>query len=193
MALITPRRPSHEEVRAFIRTQEGRSLTYPAPGMTMRAEVPPGFVVDDNTIRLGQGPETFEQAGQALRRWAMFDLGWVQLIGLSDPPPISVGTEVAIVARRLGLSFVNVCRVVEVIDTTESFGFVYGTLPGHIECGEERFMVTRQAHGAVNFSIRAYSRPNHWMSKLGYIYARRSQARFAREAMRAMAELKAAP
>ncbi len=49
------------------------------------------------------------------------------------------------------------------------FGFAYGTLPGHVESGEERFLVEwDRGDDAVWYDILAFSRPNHVLTRLGY-------------------------
>ena len=58
------------------------------------------------------------------------------------------------------------CRVVYCIDEPRSFGFAYGTLPGHPERGEESFHVTWGDEGAINFSIVAFSRPGDIATRL---------------------------
>lgn len=50
-------------------------------------------------------------------------------------------------------------RVVMVIDEPTRKGFVYGTLPGHPEDGEESFIVSQRDDGSVWITIRAFSRP----------------------------------
>jgi len=84
----------------------------------------------------------------------------------------------------------NACRIVYVIDDTgptDIFGFAYGTLPGHVERGEERFSVQwNYADDSVWYDILAFSRPNHWLARLGYPYVRRLQKRFARASQQAM-------
>jgi uncharacterized protein (UPF0548 family) len=62
------------------------------------------------------------------------------------------------------------------------FGFAYGTLPGHVERGEERFLVEwDQGDDAVWYDILAFSRPNHLLTRLGYPVVRRLQKRFGRD------------
>ena len=90
----------------------------------------------------------------------------------------------ASLARAGGLWWLNACRIVYVIDEpspVRRFGFAYGTLPGHVECGEERFCVEHLADDSVWYDIRAFSRPRFWMTRLGYPLARRLQKRFAAE------------
>jgi uncharacterized protein (UPF0548 family) len=135
------RKPSPESVRKFLAEQSGLALTYPAVGATATVP-PPGYVVDRTRGRLGDGETAFHAAKAALARWEHFRLGWVEAV----PPdtPIRVGDVVAVLARVLGLWWRNACRIVYVVDETGPrcrFGFAYGTLPGHAESGEERFVV----------------------------------------------------
>ncbi|WTY54231.1 DUF1990 domain-containing protein [Micromonospora sp. NBC_01412] len=59
------------------------------------------------------------------------------------------------IAIRIGAP----CRVVYTINERGESGFAYGTLSGHPESGEEAFIVTRDRHDRVWFSIKAFSRP----------------------------------
>ena len=130
----------------------------------------------------------FDAAKAALERWEQFDLGWVE----AWPPqtPIQTGEVVAVVARAVGVWWLNACRIVYVIDEhapIRRFGFAYGTLPGHVESGEERFLLEwDQNEGSVWYDILAFSRPNHLLAKIGYPFVRRMQKRFARESAAAM-------
>jgi uncharacterized protein (UPF0548 family) len=73
-----------------------------------------------------------------------------------------------------------------VIDEERKFGFAYGTLPDHVERGEERFLVEWQADDSVWYDILAFSRPQHPLAKLGQPLVRRLQKQFASESMAAM-------
>ena len=131
----------------------------------------------------------FDRACAALRGWAMSRVGWVEIW----PPesPLEEGTTVAVVARGLGLWSVSACRIVRVIaehGPIESFGFAYGTLPGHVLSGEERFLVRwDRREGSVWYDLLAFSRPAHLVGRLGYPLVRRVQRRFAPDSLRAMA------
>ena len=74
------------------------------------------------------------------------------------------------------------------IDEPARFGFAYGTLPAHIEKGEEIFMVELRDDGSVCYSIQAFSRPNRWYVWLGYPLARAYQRKFRRDSLAAMEE-----
>lgn len=175
-----------KHVLAFVHEQQQAALTYEPVGLASLENPPAGWTVDDNHVSLGTGDEVFAAGKRALTSWAMFDLGWVEVRATTSPPALENGTTVAVVARRFGFSFVNACRIVEVFDEADRFGFSYGTTTGHIECGEERFLV-RRTDEEVSFSIRALSRPAHWTTRVGYPYARLSQKRFARDALAAFA------
>src|SRR5262249_55066407 len=80
----------------------------------------------------------------------------------------------------------NRCRIVHVVDEPRRFVFAYGTLPGHVESGEERFLIEWLPDDSVWYDLRAFSRPRLWLVRLLYPLARRQQRRFARESLAAM-------
>lgn len=117
----------------------------------------------------------------------MFALPWVELCW--PKTPIEPGACVAVLIRALGLWSLNPARIVYVVDEAgppARYGFAYGTLPGHAEKGEERFLVEHHDDGAVVYDLRAFSRPGHPLTALGYPYARRLQERFALGSLAAM-------
>ena len=104
------------------------------------------------------------------------------------PPetPIQAGEAVAVVARLLGLMrWLNACRLVCLVDEADKFGFAYGTLPGHPERGEERFLVVQHDDGTVSYDLVAFSRPVRW-ARLGAPLARLIQVDVTRRYLRAM-------
>jgi uncharacterized protein (UPF0548 family) len=181
------RKPSASAVRDFLAAQARLDLTYPAVGATAAAP-PPGYAVDHTRVRLGEGEGVFRAATAALQRWEQFRLGWVE--ARPADTPLRAGEAVAVVARVLGLWWVNACRVVYAVDEAGPVarcGFAYGTLPGHAESGEERFVVEwDRAGGGVWYDLLAFSRPRHPLARLGYPLARRAQRRFARDSAAAM-------
>ena len=185
--MFTLRKPSVEDLRQFILCQEDQSFFYPFVGAT-QGSPPVGSDVDHNRVQLGTGQETFERAKAALRRWEMFNLGWVQLHG-SDMP-ITIDSTVAVVANVWGLWITNACWIVYVREETgpvEMFGFAYGTLPAHVEQGEERFLVQwDHQDNSVWYDLLAISQPNHILARVGYLYVRHLQRCFARDSLRAM-------
>ena len=187
MMMLSWRKPSAESTRRFLTAQAKLDFSYSAVGATA-SQLPAGFVVDRTRIKLGEGEPVFQAARAALQRWKQFDLGWVE--AWSPETPIQTGEVVAIVARAIGLWWLNACRIVYVVDESgpiSRFGLAYGTLPGHAESGEERFLIEwDQADDGVWYDILAFSRPNHFLTRLGYPIVRRTQKRFGRESAAAM-------
>ncbi len=181
------RRPTEETIREFLAAQAKLDLTYAAVGATMTTP-PAGYVVDHTRISLGVGEKVFVAAKVALERWQQFRLGWLE--ALPADTPIKEGKVVAILARSLGLWWLNACRIVAVVNEdgpVNRFGFAYGTLPDHAGSGEERFLVEWDRHeGSVWYDILAFSRPRHLLARLGYPWVRRVQRRFGRESAAAM-------
>lgn len=179
------REPSDDAVRRFLCSQKDLPFSYEEVGATREGTSPKGYVVDGYRVKLGEGPEAYERAKEALRGWRQFDLGWVRLL----PPEasIEVGTTVGVLAHHYGFWSLNTARVVYLVEEAERYGFGYGTLPGHGERGEERFSVEwRRDDGSVYYDVLAFSRPNHPLAWIGYPFARVLQKRFARDSKRAM-------
>jgi len=72
------KRPHHEAVLGFIASQESESFSYTEIGAS-RLVAPDGYNVDHNRLKLGEGQETFVKACDALKRWKMFEMDWVEI------------------------------------------------------------------------------------------------------------------
>ena len=181
------RKPSEETIRRFISSQHELPFSYREVSATRAETAPADFTVDHNRIRLGDGEDTYQRAVSALRSWQQFDLGWVKIV----PPntPVEVGRTVAVQAHTFGFWSINACRIIYLIDEkkpVKRFGFAYGTLPNHVECGEERFTIEWHEDNSVWYDIYAFSHPQHPLVRLGFSVARRLQIRFARESLAIM-------
>jgi len=77
--MLTLRRPTGDQIGAFLAAQAVGPFSYAAVGGTRAGACPPRFNVDHNRIQLGSGEAVFVRAVAALQRWAMFDLEWVTL------------------------------------------------------------------------------------------------------------------
>ena len=185
--MFSLQKPPIESIRRFLKKQALLDFSYPAVGATATSP-PAGYVRDRTRIILGSGESMFLAAKAALQRWEHFRLGWVE----PWPPatPIQSGEVVAIMACTAGLWTLNCCRIVYVVDESSpirKFGFAYGTLPGHVESGEELFLIEwDQNINTVSYDILAFSRPNHFLTRLGYPLVRRTQKRFGRDSAAAM-------
>lgn len=177
-------KPSVRQIDSFIESEKNKPFSYEEPGRTAASEPVSGYDNDFNYTVLGVGDTAWEAAKSAVRKWKMFPGGWAAIY--PDDTPVREGEVVAMTARILGLWWLNSCRIVYVIDGDRRFGFAYGTLPGHAERGEELFLVEQDEKGFVRYSIRAFSRPRHWMARLAYPLARAYQRRFVRDSKRSM-------
>jgi len=174
--------PNQKQVDNFLATQHDKPFSYVEVGAT-GTQAPAGFEADHNRIMLGKGENVFQLARAALVQWKMFDIGWVELCWKSAP--IKPETTVGILAHHFGFHSLSAARIVYVIDEAGEiarFGFAYGTLKEHLECGEERFMVEwNRDDDSVWYDLFAFSRPQHPLLKLGYPVTRAMQKRFVRD------------
>lgn len=185
--MLALQKPSTETIRRFLEQQSKFDLTYRAVGAT--ATTPPaGYVLDHTRVKLGEGEKVFQAAASALRRWEQFHLGWLE--ARPTETLIQTGQVVAVLARAIGLWWLNACRIVYVVNETgpiSKFGFAYGTLPDHAGTGEERFLVEwDQNTNDVHYDILAFSRMKHVLTRLGYPVVRRTQKRFGRDSAASM-------
>lgn len=197
--MFTLTKPTEAEADAFIQLQRASQLTYDDVASTRVTEslAHPGFNVDHNRLLLGYGRHNFERTKAALFAWKMFDMPWIDVFGIKGPQhsPLRKGMVIAIRIRHFGFWSLNTARIVytfedeiEVDDLTiERFGFAYGTLDGHAECGEERFSVEwHHDDDSVWYDIYAFSRPRHWLARLGKPIARMLQRRFVGASLQSM-------
>lgn len=180
------RQPSEAVIQQFISFQDALPFSYREVGATRSDAPPAGYTVDHNRIRLGEGENTYQLAVSALQSWKQFELGWVTIVPLSTP--VEVGRTVAVQANTFGFWSLSAARIVYLIEEVGSmkrFGFAYGTLPDHVECGEERFTIEwhKDNDDSVWYDIYAFSRPQHPFVRLGLPIARTLQKRFARESL----------
>ena len=181
--MFSVRRPSQGEVDRVLELSRDLPLSYSPVGLAR--EDPVGFDVDEHVTTIGSGEVAYRRAIDALSGWKQFELGWVELF--PKQAPVSPGSAVAVLARHAGLWSLNACRVVYSIGgrSDTEFGFAYGTLHNHAECGEEMFTVSfRPDTGDVSYLIRAASKPRAALARLGYPLVRRLQARFRRDSGR---------
>jgi uncharacterized protein (UPF0548 family) len=192
-------KPATDHIYRILAAEATKEWNYPQVGMTRRDEALnaadyPGYALDRWRVKLGEGRETFDRAVAALRRWEEFRLGWTELCFPDAPlePTQTVG-----VLAHVGLWTLNACRIIYTIDeqnATTRFGFAYGTLPGHVEMGEERFLLEwSPIDGAVWYEILAISKPRHLLARLAFPLARHLQARFRRDSAAAMRRAVMAP
>lgn len=187
MRTLYLQKPSPDVLGLFVAEQAACDFSYVAVGAT--ATTPPaGFTVDRTRIELGTGEAVFDAARVALQRWQPLRLGWVDV--WSPETPLEVGRVVVIMGRAAGFWWLNSCRIAYTVDESgpiTKYGFAYGTLPGHVASGEERFLIEwDRSNNQVVFDILAFSKPNCVLTRLGYPLVRRSQKRFGRDSAASM-------
>lgn len=166
------KRPSPEHLRSLARRGASDALTYGPVGITALAEPPQGYRLDRWRRDVGRGGDVFERARVALQNWRVHEGAGLSVE--ADGPPRIDG--IVAMAAPLPLGFVEVvCRVVDVVDEPDRCGFVYGTLSNHPAQGEESFMTSRSAGGAITFEIVAVSRPRQILARAIPPIARRLQ------------------
>lgn len=165
---------------------------YPEVGAT-RGDFPVGYDHDRNEVCLGSGEEVFRKAAAAIRAWKVFP-AWTRIVprGLEPVP----GETVVVVFRLCGY-WRSAARILYVLDESPAgespdgkswrrSGFAYGTLPGHVETGEECFSVSLREDGRVFYELRAFSRPRFILARLFRPLARRWQRKFVKDSQAAM-------
>lgn len=133
-------------------------LTYSKVGATADPVLPDGY----HHLRVSRdlGAADLDAVGEFIMTWQVQIRSGVRL--LSAPDRAAVGVDATF--RFLGQTIP--CRVVEVVDEPHRRGFAYGTLPGHPETGEERFVAERDPTTAqVTVFITAFSNPGSWRAK----------------------------
>ena len=97
-----------------------------------------------------------------------------------------------VLGRHFGLWSLNAFRIIYLIEEEASllkrYGFAFGTLPGDVERGEERFTVEwHRADDSVSYEVFAFARPAHPLARAGSPFVRLVQRQFAAASLRAMA------
>jgi len=96
-------------------------------------------------------------AADAIRHWRGHDAAGIKR---SPSLPNIVEGETLALAIPVGLISISAtCRIVDVIDEPDRYGFTYSTLPHHPEDGEESFIVRRDEGGSVDVTVTAVWRP----------------------------------
>jgi uncharacterized protein (UPF0548 family) len=157
--------------------------TYEDVGATVAGGRPAGYRHDRYQSRVG-GLDDFSRAREGLRHWQAH-VGAGARVFPADP--VEKGGSVLILLNMGPLQMVAPCRIVEVIDEEDRFGFAYGTLPGHPERGEELFVVER-GEGCCTFRITAFSRPDQILVRLGGPAGRRVQRRTTHRYLRSLGD-----
>jgi uncharacterized protein (UPF0548 family) len=131
-------------------------LTYTPVGATQHGRMPEGYHHVRVERRIGVGRGAFERA-----RDSVLTFGAQRGTGLRPQATAERARRGVDVLCLLGVGRLCVpvpCRVVWAVEEERRAGFAYGTLPGHVESGEEGFLVEQRGED-VYAVVLAYSVP----------------------------------
>lgn len=159
-------------------------LTYPEVGSSLAPAMPSGYHHVVRRERVGSGGDAFRALAEGIMAWGIQRGAGLEVRVAVEQ--VAHGVDVTCVTRLGPVRVPVPCRVVAVVDEPTRVGFAYGTLPGHPERGEEAFLAEFDAaSGEVWFTVRAFSRPGTWWSRLGAPVARLVQKQVTDRYMRA--------
>ncbi|QGU07453.1 hypothetical protein COCCU_07600 [Corynebacterium occultum] len=146
------------------------TLTYPTflrgASLKLAAGIDPvelgleGWQITDRSLVLGRGRNCFEQASQRLFDWRAHAHAGVK-----------VQRSGQVVELKFGPTLSPCLILVEERGAEQSL-LMYGTLPGHVENGEEAFLITLEPSGEVRARCVAFSKPAWFWARLGKPVAR---------------------
>jgi uncharacterized protein (UPF0548 family) len=184
------KQPDKQTLERFLDEQKKLHFSYSFVGATQpdktqpeKSFSPPGFTRDHNRIQLGTGEVTFIKAVEAIKNWKAYALGWTKIHPTTQPKE---GVTFSVEVNHFGFYSLSSLRIVYVVAEPKRFAFAIGTLPGHVEQGEERFMVEWLPDDTVWYDLLAFSRPQHPLVWLGYPVTRALQKKFAQDSKAAM-------
>jgi uncharacterized protein (UPF0548 family) len=182
-------KPSKEKIDHFLVSLQEKQLTYSPAGMTKDSSTAPaGYITDHNRIRLGKSAKVFDQSVNALNNWQHFNLGWLNVSDIHTN--IEAGMQIGLICSFAPIWLLFACRILYVINEDgpiKKCGFVYGTLPGHPETGEERFTIEwHDEDDSVWYDLLAFSKPGNLLTTIGYPLTRTLQKKFVKDSQRAM-------
>lgn len=162
-------------------------LSYAPTGGSLDLEperVPAGFRAFRREAAIGSGAERWVSAADEVLAWRLQRGAGIRV----STPRVVVGDDVTLTIPLLGVVPVKAyARVLALVDEPARRGFVYGTLPGHPERGEEAFLVTIDDAGIVRVVVQGFSRPAPGIWMLGAPVLRLVQAIYTHRYLRALA------
>lgn len=148
--IIRPGRLDAAAAERIIERARGHQPSYDFAGALL-SDDPPALALDIARV-VGRGDAAFAAAVACLRRF-----GPQRAVATvwPDDATVAPGADL-IVALGIGpITIVALDRVVGIVDEPRRWGFAYGTLPGHIEVGEEAFVANHHADDTVAVRITA--------------------------------------
>lgn len=131
--------------------------------------------ITDEFMVLGQGRKCFDAAVERLLTWQAHHSAGVKVRETGE--------------NRLELRFgptLSPCLILDKTVDENSALLVYGTLPGHVESGEEAFFIRIDSEGTVTGRCVAFSRPSWIWARIGKPVARLVQLYITRRYLQGM-------
>ena len=94
-------RPDDEKIREMLAAQRDQPFSYPQAGLAAHT-APAGYETDHHRVKLGNGLAVYQKAVEAVKRWEMLNIGWLQLCW--PDAPIQQGSCVAVLAHHLNMA-----------------------------------------------------------------------------------------
>jgi uncharacterized protein (UPF0548 family) len=161
-------------------------FNYAEVGATRQDRLPRNYHHLEQQVTVGSGRERYQALVDELMSWQLHARSGLAMQVSDDR--VRQGS-VLVATLDLGPFRVRTrCRVVYLIDEDRRTGFAYGTLPGHPERGEERFLVELTDDDRVVFGLRAFSLNAGLLARLGGPVSRRVQAMVNRRYLAAAAQ-----
>ncbi len=160
-------------------------FTYPEVGASLNSVLPAGYYHLKESGVVGKGAGDLHFAAVAILDFRMH-----RGAGFKVDAPSATARRGDVIVPSIGLGrlrFKAPCKVIEVFDESTRKGFVYGTLAGHPEVGEEAFIVKLAEDQTVTMTVTAFSNPAQWYTRLGGPIARIVQRASARRYIAAVA------
>ncbi len=165
-------RPSLELLTQELDAAADRPITYDHVGSTVEPDLWPLRTSHSRSVTVGHGQAMFEAACDGLRHWECHR--GIGAFVFPDAAPLTLGATLLVTLQLGPVSVIVPDRIVAVVDdtiqTTEGthrrFGFAYGTIEGHQECGEESYLVELDPQGVVTATIRVDATAATWGAKL---------------------------
>lgn len=181
------RRPTAADLSSLAAQQSGEAVSHEDVGCSLGSGNLPGYHRLHAERSLGTGDALFVGGRRAIEDWAGHRHAGVILE--PERPTLETGASVALALRIGPLWVTAACRIVQIADEADRFGFAYGTLSHHPARGEEAFLVVRDpATGHVQLEIRACSQPRAALARLGGPIGRAFQQLMARRYLSGFAE-----
>jgi uncharacterized protein (UPF0548 family) len=176
--------PKLDKLNQILETQSQLQLSYEASDLLTNNS---SMKTTEYCMSVGTGLDAFEKAVLCLSQFAVHERAGFQVLKTSNS--LEVNSCVLLKLSLFPFYITSVCRITNIISSSNTFGFTYGTLPHHIEVGEELFLIELTKTNNVLFKIKTISRPGNKFAILVKPYSNHLQLKFNNRYLLSMKEL----